>query len=474
MHGRSEVVTSPVSQSNLLTDGPIARTLLQFAFPILCMNVLQVLSGSVSAFWVGRYLGEAALTAVANAQSIMFLLTGAALGIAAAATILVGQCIGAGKLAEAKQVVSTGAIVFLILSAGLSIAGVALAEPMLVAMETSDESLALAVSYTRMMFLALPLIYLYLFVMSILLGAGDSRTPLWSMFIAAALGAVLNPLFIFGIGPVRGMGIVGSALATLVAQAVSLMALIKIVYRRCNPLCIYKNDLAAFRVDWSIVSALIRKGIPMGAQVLVVSLSAVLMIVLVNRFGVETTAAYGASIQLWSYIQLPAISIAIAVSSIAAQSVGAQNWDRVKETARVGVVSCVVVTAIAVLMVYAADSYAYRLFLPADSPALHIASNLNKIVMWSFVFLVIAVVLFGVMRAAGVVMAPLFIHTFSLFGVRFPLAVLLIDRWHADAIWWSFSISCAVDFVLAALYYRYGGWQGAARLRVGELTSPRV
>ncbi|WP_161830713.1 MATE family efflux transporter [Steroidobacter agaridevorans] len=453
-----------------LNEGPITRTLLQFALPILGMNVLQCLGGTLNAFWVGRYLGEAALSAVANAHSIMFLLTGAAFGVAMAASIVVGQCMGAGKISEAKRVVSTGAIVLLSLSAAMSIAGSLLAEPLLLAMKTAKESLALAISYTKVMFLALPILYMYTYVISMSLGTGDSKTPLLSMVLAVCIGLVFNPLFMFGGGPVPGAGIAGSALATLLAQAVSLGVLVQHMYRRRHPLCFYSDDLSLLRVDWPIVRGLLRMGVPMAAQALVVSSSAVLMIVLVNRFGVETTAAYGASLQLWTYIQLPALAIAVAVSSMTAQSVGAQNWERVHMAARVGVIYCTLATGVAVLAVYAADGFAYRLFLPQDSPALLIASQLNRVIMWSLVLLMVAVVLFGVMRATGVVIAPLFIHSLSLFVVRFPLALLLLDRWQADAIWWSFSISCTLDFVLATLYYRYGGWRTSGR---GELLAER-
>ncbi|GFE83692.1 MATE family efflux transporter [Steroidobacter agaridevorans] len=459
-----EGTTFSVQRARSLTDGPIGRTLLQFASPILGMNVLQYIGGTVNVFWVGRYLGEAALTAVVNAQSIMFLLTGAAFGIAGAATIMVGQCVGAGNVTEAKRVVGTGAILFLVLSALMSIAGVVLAKPLLIAMKTTGEALALAVTYTKVMFLALPILYLNLYVISILLGTGDSKSPLWFIVLSAVMVAVLSPLCMFGVGPLQGAGIAGSAFTILVSQAASLGALVAHLYRRRNPLCLYQEDLALLRVDWSVVGMLVRKGIPMGAQVVVVSFSAVLMIVLVNRFGVDTTAAYGASMQLWMYVQLPALSIAAAVSTMAAQSVGAQNMRRVRDVGRLGVMLCVIVTGLIILLVYAADSYAYRLFLPEGSGAFPIASHLNRVVLWSFMFLVAAMVLFGIVRATGAVMAPLFIHGLSLLGVRFPLALLLIDEWQADAIWWSFSISCAFDFLLAALYYRYGGWRAAAKL----------
>ena len=455
-----------MQRSHSLTEGPITRTLLQFAAPILGMSVLQYLGGTVNAFWVGRYLGEAALTAIANAQSIFTLLAVAGFGIAMAATILVGQCMGARRIIDAKRVVGSGAIVLLTLSVTLSIAGILLTEPMLLAIKTTKESLPLAVSYTKVMFVGLPILFLYTYVISIVLGTGDSKTLLWSIVLAVGLGGALAPLLMFGGASWPGIGIAGSALATLVAQAVSLAALVRHLYRVRNPLCFYTNDLSLLRVDWTIVGTLVRKGVPVGAQSLVVSLSAVVMIGLVNRFGVDTTAAYGASLQLWTYIQLPALAISVAVSSMIAQSLGAQDWDRARKAAQVAVVCCALATGAAVLLVYVADDYAYRLFLPDGSPALSIASELNRVVMWSFVLVTIAVVLFSVMRAAGVVFAPLLIHCLSLFAVRYPLALLLMDRWQADAIWWSLSISSAVDFLMAALYYRYGGWQISGRAEI--------
>ncbi|MDY6947894.1 MAG: MATE family efflux transporter, partial [Pseudomonadota bacterium] len=385
-----------------------------------------------------------------------------------AATILVGQCLGAGNVPEAKRAVTSGAGLFVILSVCMSIAGLVLAEPMLSAMKTTPESLALAVSYIQVMFLALPVIYVYIYFICILLGAGDSKTPLWSMALTAIVSAILNPIFIFGGGPLSPMGIGGSALAVLVSQAVSLAVLVWNLYHRRHPLCFYKNDAASLRVDWPIVSILLRKGVPIGAQVFVVAFSGVVMMAYVNRFGVETTAAYGASIQLWTYIQLPGLAISTAVSAMVAQSVGARNWKRVRKTTQLAVTGCALVTGLAVLLVYAMGSHAYRLFLPENSSSLEIASHLNKVALWSLIFVMVAVVLFGVMRATGVVMAPLLIHCVSLFGVRFPLAALLIDSWQADAIWWSFSISCAVDLVLATLYYRYGNWRGGSRLLAGS------
>ncbi|TLZ06454.1 MAG: MATE family efflux transporter, partial [Gammaproteobacteria bacterium] len=162
-----------------LTEGSIPAVLFRFSLPILFANILQSLNGSVNSIWVGRYLGEAALTATSNANTVMFLLIGAAFGVALAATILIGQSIGANNLAETRRVVGTSASFFAAISVAMAVAGLLLCRPLLVAMATPADSVDLAVAYMRVIFLALPCLYLYAFVMGVLRGAGDSKTPFY-------------------------------------------------------------------------------------------------------------------------------------------------------------------------------------------------------------------------------------------------------------------------------------------------------
>jgi putative MATE family efflux protein len=444
-----------------LTEGSISSGMFRFALPILFANVLQSLNGSVNSIWVGRFLGEAALTATTNANTVMFLLIGAAFGIAMAATILIGQCIGANDIPEAKRVVGTSATFFAAISVVMAIAGLILSEPLLALMSTPPASLAPAVAYMRVIFLALPFMYMYAFVGSVLRGAGDSKTPFHFMLLSVAIDIALNPLFIFGWGPIPTLGIAGSALATFMAQLIALIALLMHLYRRRHLLVLHKEELRHLSIDWTIVGTLVRKGIPMCAQMLVVSLSAVLMIALVNNFGVDTGAAYGAAMQLWNYIMMPTFAVGMAVSAMAAQNVGAQKWDRVNAIARVGVMFSVMITGSIVLVIEFLDTHAFQIFLPTGSVALQIASHLNHVVTWSYIFFGVSMVLFGVVRATGAVMAPLAVLAVSMLGVRFPLAEMLIGRYQIDAIWWSFPISSALAAVLAVLYYRYGNWRSA-------------
>jgi len=444
-----------------LTEGSIRVGLFKFSLPILFANILQSLNGSVNSIWVGRFLGEAALTATSNANIVMFLLIGAAFGVALAATILIGQYVGANNLPEAKRVVGTSATFFAAISVAMAVTGLALCRPLLIAMNTPADSLPLAVAYMRVIFLALPCLYMYAFVGAVLRGAGDSKTPFYFMLLSVGIDIALNPVFIFGVGPIPRLGIAGSALATFVAQSVSLAALIRHLYRRHHILCLHQRELALLKVDWSVVATLVKKGVPMSAQMLVLSLSGVLMITLVNRFGVDTAAAFGAALQIWNYIQMPAFAVGMGMSAMTAQNVGAGKWDRVTRIARVGVLYSVLLTGSIVLLIELLDTAVFGLFLPAGSAALGIASHLNRIVTGSFIFFGISVALFGVVRATGAVMAPFVILAVSLLVVRFPLAQLFLDRYQADAVWWSFPVSSVLAALLAALYYRYGGWRRA-------------
>jgi Na+-driven multidrug efflux pump len=188
------------------------------------------------------------------------------------------------------------------------------------------------------------------------------------------------------------------------------------------------------------------------------------MISMVNRHGTDTTAAYGAALQLWTYVQMPAMAIGAACSSMAAQNVGAQRWDRVAATTRAGVGFNFLLTGLLIAPLILADRHTLALFLPDASPALAIARHLNHIAVWSFLFFGVTFVIAGVVRATGAVVPPLLILAFALWGVRVPFASLLQGRLGADAIWWSFPVSSLVSMLLSAAYYRWGGWRSARML----------
>jgi len=448
-----------MAQQHNLTEGSISRKLLLFTLPILIGNILQSLNATVNSIWIGHYLSEAALTASSNAGIVLFLVLGAMFGASMAATILIGQYMGARRLHDAKRVVGTSTTFAASLSVLLAVAGWFCCGPLLRAMQTPPLALPLAIDYMRVIFLALPFMVLYVFATSALRGAGDARTPLYFLILSVGLDIGLNPVFIFGLGPIPRLGIAGSAVATLLAQGISLVVLIIHLYRRKHPLCLHGDEIKLLRIDWSIVGTLVGKGVPMALQMMVLSLSMILMISLVNRFGIHTAAAYGAAVQLWNYIQMPSFAIGMAVSSMAAQNIGAQKWDRIGSITRMGVIYQLILTGTMVLIVDLFCRSALGLWLPAGPAANDIGVHMNNIVAWSFVFFGISMVLFGVVRANGAVIPPLIVLAISLLGLRFPMALALLDRLGADAIWWSFPVSSFLAIAMAAGYYRWGKWR---------------
>jgi putative MATE family efflux protein len=457
-----------------LTEGSIPRALLVFSLPILLGNVLQSVNGSVNAIWVGKYLGEASLAAVGNSNVVMFLLFGVMFGFSMASNIMVAQCVGAKNVAEAKRIVGTGAVFFLGLSLAMSLAGFAVSHALMAWLGTPPDALPLAHTYMRIIFLALPFMGGLFFLMAVMRGAGDSRTPFIFLLMCVVLDVALNPLLIFGWGPVPRFGIAGSAAATLIAQAVGFFALIAHLYKTKHFLCIHRNELALFKVDWSLVRLLVVKGIPMGLQMFVISSSMIALISLVNRFGSQETAAFNAAMQLWNYVQMPAIAIGAAASSMAAQNVGADKWDRVGRVAATGVLFNFLFGGTLITLLSLFNKPVLSLFLPADGAALAVSAHLNSIVIWSFLFFGTSIVLYGVVRATGAVVPPLIMLAVSLWLIRVPFAFSILDRWHADAIWWSFPVSSVFSMVLAITYYRFGGWRnvrlGVANRRPAPLT----
>ncbi|WP_028401264.1 MATE family efflux transporter [Ectobacillus panaciterrae] len=452
-------------QRPVLTEGPIAKTLFFFSLPILLGNVLQSLNGSINSIWVGKFLGEQALAATSNANIILFFLLSSIFGIGMAATILVGQKVGAQNVPDAKRVVGTSAVFFASLSLVVALIGLVFSSTILDWMNTPADAKDLAVAYTRILFAGVPFMFVYNYVMTILRGSGDSKTPFYFLILSVALDIGLNPVFIFGLGPFPELGISGSALATFIAQFVSLIALIIYLYRKEYFLRITKNEMHFLRVDWGIIKILVQKGIPMGLQMIVVSSSALGLFNIINTFGSEATAAFGAASQLSNYVQMPAMAIGGAVTSMAAQNVGAGKWGRVHRITLIGVAFNVLLTGALVGLIHIFNREALLLFLPATGNAVDIGIHINNVTLWSFILFGVMFVVSGVVRSTGAVMIPLLITFIALWVVRTPLAYYLGKTFGLDALWWSFPVSFTIAVTCNVLYYLFGNWKGAKMVR---------
>jgi putative MATE family efflux protein len=451
-----------------LTQGPIARTLLAFALPTLASSILQSLNGTVNAIWVGRFLGEGALAATSNANMVMFLLSSFVFGFGMASTILIGQAWGRRDVDQARRVFGTAAGSFAVVTILVAIAGWFLAPAVLHLLGTPGDAAPLALAYLRVIFLALPALLLLTLLMMALRGSGDSLTPLWFMIVAVVLDSGLNPFFIRGWGPFPEMGIAGSAMSTLVGNYVALIGLFLYLYAKDLPLRLRGSELRYLLPDPAILKTLAVKGLPMGLQMIVISVSALALIGMVNREGVDTAAAFGVALQLWTYVQMPAMALGAAVSAMASQNIGAGLWDRVGRVTRVGIVQSLLITGALIVLMTLADRTLLSLFMGSDSPALPIARHIHLVATWNFLLFGVMMVLFATVRANGAVWAPLIILAIGVLPVRFGWIFATYGWLGADAIWSSFPVTSFLNLALALGYYLQGGWK-KARMQIGPV-----
>ncbi len=442
-----------------LTKGPIRKTLVLFALPTLLGNVLQSLNASINSVWIGRLMGEAALAATANANIVLFLIFSAVFGFSMAATVRVGQRFGARDLDGARRSFGTGVGLCLLVSLAVALAGWLLAPQLLALLKLPLESRPLALAYLRVIFLVVPGMTLTVMVSMGLRGTGDARTPLYFQILAAVLDVGLNPLFIRGIGPFPQLGIAGAATATAIATLTGLTAMIGWIYAKDLPLRLRGSELGYLVPRREELGFIVGKGLPMGAQMLVISGAGLIMIGLINREGLMTAAAYGALIQLWSYVQMPSLAMGAAVSAMVAQHIGARREDRVDRVGFDGAAVNLAMTAVLIAVLFAFERHALALFLGSGSEAIPLAMHIQLLGVWSFLPFGVTIVIFGTMRAYGVVWAPIFVLLASMYVVRLGIYSLGYPLIGTDALWLSFPISSVVSTVLALAAYWRGGWR---------------
>lgn len=457
-----------------LTEGPVMKTLLVFAVPTLLSNVLQSLNGTVNSIWVGRLLGEDALAATANANIIMFLVASAAFGFGMAGTVLIGQRWGARDVDGARRAFGSAVGFSGLVMVAIAALGYALAPQLLDAMATPGSAYDLALVYIRLMFVSMPFGMVSVILAMGLRGTGDAKTPLIFMALTVAIDVALNPVLIAGIGPFPALGIAGSAISTIAASLVAFFGTVAYVYAKDLPLRLRGAEIGYLKPRREELNFIVRKGLPMGAQMLVMSAAGVIAIGLVNREGLLMTAAFGAAMQLFNYLQMPAMAIGGAVSAMAAQYIGARRWDRIDQIANAGVLVNLAMTGVLTALLLAFDRPLLGLFLGPESPAVDLARHIQFIAIWSFVLFGVTMIYTATMRAGGAVMVPLLIVGVALYPVRLGFYYATYDWLGSDAIWWSFPVGSVAAVAMAWSFYRYSGWRNRAQAQAPRLAEEQV
>ena len=430
------------------------QILLVFLVPLMLSNVLQSASQTMASIWIGRLISTQALGAISAVFPIIFLLFSFVFGVSSGSSVLIGQAFGAHDLHKVKKIAGTVLGAALYLGIIVAIVGALGSTTMLAWLGTPPDIIAQADAYARVIFLTMPVFFVYFVYATILRGTGDSTTPFYALIVSAVLAIAITPLFIVGTFGLPKLGVVSAAVSGVIANSAALAWLLYYLHKRNHPLKFDRETLSDMRIDWTILRAVVRIGVPTGIQVMMVSLAEIAVISFVNRFGSSATAAYGAVNQVVGYVQFPAISIGIAASIFGAQCIGARREDKLGSVIRSAVGLNYAIAAVIIGLCYV---FAWQLlgWFITDVHTLHIAHELLMITLWGYAIFGNSAVLSGVMRGSGTVLWPTIIGIFAIWGVEVPAAYLLMHRIGLDGVWLGYPIAYCVGLTLQFCYYEF-------------------
>lgn len=436
------------------TTRPLWLRFSLFLVPLMASNILQALSGTFNSIFIGQMIGVDALAAIAIFFPILFLLISFIIGISAGSTILIGQAWGAGNVARVKHIAGTTITAAVTMGVVIALVGGVWVEQIMGLLGAPDNIRDMSVSYARIMFLGMPGFFLFLIITSIMRGVGDTITPLFALILSLMVSVVLTPALIQGWAGLPQVGVNAAAWAFITGFVVVLVFLYFYMRARNMPLAPDAAMFRALRPDMKLLGLILKLGIPSGLQMIVASVAGLVVVGLVNRFGSDATAAFGALNQVMNYVQFPAMSIGIAASIFGAQAIGARRTDQLSIITRTALVLNLIITGGLVLLAYLFSQHLVALFI-TDPAVLELTESLLHVVLWSIVPFGWGVVFSGMMRASGMVYAPMLIALGCILIVELPGAILLSQtRLGLSGIWIAYAASFTAMAVLQAAWYQ--------------------
>ncbi|WP_229776911.1 MATE family efflux transporter [Alicyclobacillus cellulosilyticus] len=429
------------------------KALVIFLIPLMLSNALQSLSNTIGSVIIGRFLGVHDLAAMSAFFPVFFFLISFMIGIGSGSSVLIGQAFGAQKMDRLKAVAGTTLTFTFLVGFVLGMAGVAFTAPVLSAMGTPASVLAASIHFGRIMFASLPVLFVYAVYTTFLNGTGDSRTPFYFLVVSTVLGSLIGPALIFGWLGLPRLGLVGAAWGNLWSTLLTLALLILYLHVRRHPLRVDAQLVRNLRIDLGLLRTLLKIGIPTGVQMIMVTLSEIAIVSLVNRFGADATAAYGAYYQVANYVQMPAVSIGIAASVFGSQIIGAGVFERLKPLLRAATLVNYAVGGVLVALCYVFARDILALFLTSRH-TLDIAYELLMITLWSYLVFGNAAVLSGIMRSSGIVFWPTLLSILAIWVIEIPVAFVLSGRIGIDGVWVGYCAGFVANLGLQYAYYR--------------------
>ena len=435
---------------------PLWQRFAFFLLPLMASNILQALSGTVNSIYVGQMIGVEALAATATFFPIMFFLMSFIIGLSAGSTILIGQAWGAKNIDKVKQVAGTTLATTIVLGLIVSIVGGIWTEQILTVLGAPENILGMSVGYARIVLIGMPGFFLFLVVTSVLRGVGDTVTPLMSLILSMVVSLLVTPALIQGWFGLPQLGVNAAAVAMISGFLTVLIFLF--VYMRVRNMPLAPDGVllgAMIRPDFKLLGLILKLGIPAGLQMVISSIAGIVVVGLVNRFGSDATAAYGALGQVMSYVQFPAMSIGIAASIFAAQAIGARKSEQLGAITRTALMLNLIITGGLIVLAYLFSQHVVALFI-TDPAVIELTETLLHVVLWSLLCFGWSVVFSGIMRASGTVYAPMILSLACILLIELPGAIWLSQTsLGLTGIWVAYGTSFTCMMLLQAAWYQF-------------------
>ena len=319
-----------MKNDNLLTEGNVFRVLLKFSVPFLIANIIQALYGAVDLMVIGWYCAPESVAAVSTGTQVTQIITSMVSGLTLGSTIMVGKYTGMKDEDRTRKTIGTTLSVFAVIAILLTIVMLTFKGPILAALKTPAASLKEANDYVTICFYGIFFICGYNAISAVLRGYGDSRRPMYFVALSCVLNIIGDIMFV----KYLGLGVAGTALATVLSQSISMIC--SIIYLNRSRF-IFTFSLKNLRIDRSLAKELAMVGIPISSQECMVRLSFLYLTSVTNRLGVNAAAAVGTASKYDVFAMLPATSIASALAAITAQNYGAGKPERARQSLAAGI-----------------------------------------------------------------------------------------------------------------------------------------
>lgn len=439
-----------------LSYGNEGRLIFRFAIPMLLGNVFQQFYNVVDSIIVGKYIGKAALAAVGTSGPIIFLLISFIIGVTMGFSIVVSQYFGARQLDNVKRAINTLYIFMFLTSLVVSGCGIMLSGFIFRIIDLDPAIVPDAMIFLNIFLGGLVFLFMYNSTGAILRGLGDSKTPLYFLIGSVVVNVILDLIFV----PVFHWGIPGVAIATVISAALAFIAQVIYLNRYHH---IVKFSFRGLSFDYEIFMKSIRIGLPTGFQQTFVAAGMVALYWIVNQYGVDANAAYSAAGRIDTFVSMPAMSFAMALSTFVGQNMGANRPDRVKTGFRATLIMTSVISASISLVIIIFGRYLMFMFT-SDETVIGIGTHYLHIIGSFYILFSVMFVINGLLRGAGDTLVPMFISLFSLWVIRIPVAWLLSKNpaIGIQGIWWAIPIGWGAGVILYYSYYRLGYWKKKA------------